>query len=91
MKILATNILSPLGSTTEANYRAVRQGRTALASHAAGTRGVPFPFCAALFADGEPDFVSLCIESAAEALGRAEIGKRRTVFILSTTKGVIGR
>lgn len=91
MKILATNILSPLGSTTEANYRAVRQGRTALASHAAGTRGVPFPFCAALFADGEPDFVSLCVESATEALSHAQIDKLRTVFILSTTKGVIGR
>lgn len=91
MKILATNILSPLGSTTEANYRAVRQGSTALASHAAGTRGVPFPFCAALFADGEPDFVSLCVESATEALSHAQIDKLRTVFILSTTKGVIGR
>lgn len=91
MKILATNILSLLGSTTEANYRAVRQGRTALASHAAGTRGVPFPFCAALFADGEPDFVNLCVESATEALSHARIDKLRTVFILSTTKGVIGR
>ena len=78
MKILATNILSPLGSTTEANYRAVRQGRTALASHAAGTRGVPFPFCAALFADSEPDFVNLCVESATEALYHARIDKLRT-------------
>lgn len=91
MKILATNILSPLGSTTEANYRAVRQGKAALSAHAAGTRGVPFPFCAALFADAEPDFVSLCVESATEALSHAAIDKLRTIFILSTTKGVIGR
>lgn len=91
MKILASNITSPLGATTDANYRAVRRGETALSNHAAGTRGIPFAFCGGLFADGEPDFIDMCTKSAAEALSRVKIDKSRTAFILSTTKSVIGR
>lgn len=95
MRVLSTNILSPLGSTTEENYRAVSQGRTALAQHTAGTRGIPFSFCAGMFAE-LPDFTDLCIRSAREALSRVRLspsagGSRgKALFILSTTKGRMG-
>lgn len=87
MDIIATNITSPLGRTTEENYNAVVNGRTALRQHNAGERGVPFDYCAALF-DEKPQFEALAYTSASEALSRAEgIDLSRTVFILSSTKG----
>lgn len=91
MYLKATNIISPLGGTTEENYEAVRGGRTAVHRYEAGTRGVPFPIAAALFAE-EPDFVTLAVRSAREALKETKIDTKssRTLFILSTTKGEIG-
>lgn len=100
MFILSTNITSPMGLTTTDNYRAAAAGRTALAHHTAGRRGVPFGFEAALFSEeqwrglmlpGHTRFESLALRSAREAIGHADIdvGSPRTVFILSTTKGDI--
>jgi len=92
MYLKATNITSPLGDTTEENYEAVRNGRTAIHRYGAGVRGVPFPIAAALFTE-EPDFVRLAIKSANEALLHADdidVASSRTLFILSTTKGEIG-
>ena len=87
MRIISSNITSPLGTTTEENYRAVRSGRSACLPHKAGERDVPFDFCAALFP--EPiDFERLAISSATDALGKAgKIDTERTILILSTTKG----
>mgnify|MGYP004505441573 CR=1 FL=1 len=92
MYLKATNITSPLGDTTEENYEAVRNGRTAIRRYGAGVRGVPFPIAAALFTE-EPDFVRLAIKSAHEALLHADsidVASSRTLFVLSTTKGEIG-
>ena len=90
MEIIATNITSPIGRTTEENYQAVRKGCSALRQHKAGERGVPFEFCAALFEE-EPLFEELAYTSAAEAISQLnDIDLARTVFILSTTKGEIG-
>ena len=97
--LLSTNITSPLGMTTEENYLAVRLGRTALAHHD-NSRGVPFPFHAALFSDeqwaditlpGHTRFESMVLRSVREALThtRIDVSGHRTVFILSTTKGDI--
>ena len=85
MKILATNITSPLGNTTEENYFAVRSGMTGVAHHAAGTRCVPFDIEASLFSV-EPDFEALCLASASEALCHTTIDPSRTIFILSSAK-----
>ena len=91
MKVIASNITSPLGCTTEANYRAVREGRTVLRQHEAGERGVPFRFCASLFQE-QPEFEELAFQSASEALMQVKesVDLSRTVFILSTTKGDLG-
>ena len=100
MYLLSTNITSPLGLTTLDNYHAVSAGNSALKHHEAGTRGVPFPFEAALFSDrqwqeillpGMTHFESLVVRSAQEALSHTDIdtASQRTLFILSTTKGDI--
>ena len=92
MRVLATNIISPLGSTTEENYQALLQGKTALRHYVAGTRNIPFDFCASMFPE-RPDFTDLCIQSAKEAMDKAESsplgGDRGGLFLLSTTKGKI--
>ena len=91
MYLKATNIISPLGETTEANYSSVSEGRTGICKHETGTRDVPFPFCASLFSSPR-DFVELASSSAREALSHThiEVASSRTLFVLSTTKGVIG-
>lgn len=67
MRILATNITSPLGNTTEENYLAVRSGMTGVKHLIAGTRGVPFEMEASIFSE-EPDFEELCVASAMAVL-----------------------
>lgn len=100
MHLLSTNIISPLGTTTLDNYRAVKSGMTALKHHEAGTCGVPFPFEAALISEetwrgvmleGMTRFESLVTMSVRKALeGTAvDTASPRTLFILSTTKGDI--
>lgn len=87
VRIISTNIISPLGDTTEENYRAVRAGKSACLPHEAGERGVPFDFCAALF-QRACSFEDLAIRSAKDAINKAKgIALDRTLYILSTTKG----
>ena len=89
MDIIATNITSPLGITTDENLNAVVNGHTALRRHEAGERGVPFVYCASLFEE-TPDFEVLAYDSASRAIAEVkDIDRRRTVFILSSTKGDI--
>lgn len=90
MEIIATNITSPLGRTTDENYQAVRKGHSALRQYKNNERGVPFEFCAALFEEETP-FEVLAYSSAKEAISQVDcINLARTVYILSTTKGEIG-
>ena len=76
ISVLSTNITSPLGFTTEQNYRAVRSGVSALKRYE-GLWGLPEPFTASLFSeeqnaelalDGYTRFESLAIHSVREAL-----------------------
>lgn len=96
--IISDNILSPLGSTSAENYRAVREGRSSLAEYPAGSRGVPEAFCASLFSEGQNEammtagltsFESAVAVSARKAIADSGIAVEggRTVLILSTTKG----
>lgn len=96
IKVLATNITSPLGMTTEQNFLAIMQGRTAL-GRCEGEFGIPEPVCASVFsrlqkeqlhAEGFSAFESLVISSAQEALAQTAVdtASDRTIFILSTTK-----
>lgn len=98
-EIAATNIISPLGRTTEENLLSVLAGRSAL-SHYDGRDSFPEPFTAAAFSpagtasmavEGFTRFESLVIRSVEDALSRTTVdtGSDRTIFILSTTKADI--
>lgn len=94
--ILSTNIISPLGFTTEENLAALRSGNTALRV-VDDSYGVPGRNCyAALSSDqnsklsipGLNRFTSLVVRSAQDALSRCpqfDVKSPRNIFILSTT------
>ena len=95
--VIATNVTSPLGFTTEANYLAVKSGRSALRRYDRQW-GLPEPFCASLFTDGQQRalsvdgltrFESLVVRSVGAALEQCpelDVASGRVVFVLSTTK-----
>lgn len=101
---IADNIISPLGFTTERNYQAVKAGESSIQLHERHW-GIPEPFMASLFKDGEidnefdklrpackyTDFEKAIILSIDKALQQAAINPSsdRVQFILSTTKGNI--
>lgn len=96
IKVLSTNITSPLGFTTHQNYVAVRAGRSVLSSYTQW-RNIPEQFTASLFSDAQMDdlmvegftrFESIVIRSVGEALSHIDLDvtSPRVLFILSTTK-----
>jgi len=97
--IIADNIISPLGSTTGANYRAVKAGKTALRPYN-NVSGIPFPFTAALFSEEQKEefttggltlFESLAVTSIRKALEGCQIPlDSRTCLVISSTKQNIG-
>ena len=93
--IIADNIISPLGFSSEENYLALKSGKTALCRYE-NRNGIPFPFTASLFTpeqiqdlsiEGYTTFESLAIRSITEALKQVDIKlDDRTALILSSTK-----
>lgn len=98
---LSDYILSPLGKGTEANYLAIRDGRSALRCFE-GRWGLPEPFVASLFdeealaaemhtlqLDAYTPFEQVLIASIRGALEKEPINtaSSKVVFIVSTTKG----
>lgn len=97
LKVVSTNIVSPLGMSSQENWRAVMQGRFAL-RRLENYKGIPLPFVASVFTpeqveklavEGFTRFESLAIRSIKEALTHTDLDVHgeRTIFILSTTKG----
>ncbi|MBP5715864.1 MAG: hypothetical protein J6W69_01980, partial [Bacteroidales bacterium] len=95
VNIIADNILSPLGETTEANLRAVREGRSALCEHR--LEGVPEPCFASLleppltFAEGIERTIRASLANAASRGVEVDVTSADVVFIISTTKGNIAQ
>ena len=93
--IIADNIISPLGFSSEENYLALKSNKTALCRYE-HRNGIPFPFTASLFTpeqiqdlsiEGYTTFESLAIRSVTEALKQVDIKlDDRTALILSSTK-----
>lgn len=97
--ILAHNITSPLGITSQENLDAVLQGRTAIHNWT-DRLDMPCAFTASLFDEtffkkiarqGCSRFESLAISSAQKAIASAgvDVADGKTLFILSSTKGNI--
>ena len=88
VSVLADNVISPLGGTSEENYQAVKEGKSAIRAYAPMTAGIPNGFVASLLSS---DFEELAFRSAQKAIDASgiNISSTRTVFILSSTKGSI--
>ena len=88
VSVLADNVISPLGGTSEENYQAVKEGKSAIHAYAPMTAGIPNGFVASLLSS---DFEELAFRSAQKAIDASgiNISSTRTVFILSSTKGSI--
>lgn len=86
--IIADNIISPLGETSEDNYLSVKSGRSGIRAYEPGTCNIPEGFNASLLFE---DFETLALKSAQKAMGNVqlELKGKRTAFILSSTKGNI--
>lgn len=93
--IIADNIISPLGETSEENYLSVKAGRSGIRAYEPGTCNIPEGFYASLLFE---DFETLALRSAQKAIanaqktignGRLELKGKHTAFILSSTKGNI--
>ena len=100
--IIADNIISPLGETSEENYLSVKAGRSGIRAYEPGTCNIPEGFYASLLFE---DFETLALKSALKAIANAlknienaqktignmrlELKGKRTAFILSSTKGNI--
>lgn len=93
--IIADNIISPLGETSEENYLSVKSGRSGIRAYEPGTCNIPEGFNASLLFE---DFETLALRSAQKAIANAqktmgnaqlELKGKRTAFILSSTKGNI--
>lgn len=99
IRVLTTDILSPLAAGSRQNYEALKEGRSSLQT-LQGWHGIKDPFCACVFSaqqdeamhiEGFTRFESMVINSVGRALGKLEgkLDLERTVFILSTTKADI--
>lgn len=93
--IIADNIISPLGETSEENYLSVKAGRSGIRAYEPGTCNIPEGFYASLLFE---DFETLALKSAQKAIANAqktmgnarlELKGKHTAFILSSTKGNI--
>ena len=102
--VLADNIISPLGNTSEENYLSVKAGKSMLHTYEPGSHGIQEKFCASLIehtsleVDGvnqkveqRTSFERLAFASARQAIQQSgiDISCHRVLFILSTTKGAI--
>lgn len=67
--IIADNIISPLGETSEENYLSVKAGRSGIRAYEPGTCNIPEGFYASLLFE---DFETLAIRSAQKAIANAQ-------------------
>ena len=69
--VIADNIISPLGTSTQANYQAVKAGKSALRLYREAP-GIPFSFTASLFSDEQKKEFLIDGYTAFESLAMAE-------------------
>jgi len=86
--VLADNIISPLGESSEENYLSVKTGKSGIRAYAPMSKGIPEGFMASLMSSPFEDLAFRSVEKALKA-SQIEVDRTRTVFILSSTKGAI--
>lgn len=98
----ADNILSPLGKTSDDNYRALLAGKSMLHT-CSDSRGLLEDYTASLFSadqwndilseDAPTPFEALALSSIRQALQNADfdISSPRVILIISTTKGAVNQ
>jgi 3-oxoacyl-[acyl-carrier-protein] synthase-1 len=97
--VVAENIWSPLGTTTEENFEALKKDRSGIRLHE-DPRLSPTPFYASLFPEGtqgapskkgHTKFEQLLIASITTALSQTQIDLQdhKTALVISSTKGNI--
>lgn len=86
--VLADNVISPLGETSEENYLAVKAGKSGIHVYAEGSHGIPDGFVGSLMSR---DFEELVLESAKKAVeaSHVDVAHEKVAFVLSSTKGPI--
>lgn len=86
--VLADNIISPLGDTSEDNYLSVKAGKSGIRSYSPNTLGIPEGFTASIM---QADFEDLAFQSAKKAVlaSNIDVSQKNVAFILSSTKGAI--
>ena len=67
--IIADNIISPLGETSEENYLSVKAGKSGIRAYEPGTCNIPEGFYASLLFE---DFETLALRSAQKAIANAQ-------------------
>lgn len=86
--VLADNIISPLGDTSEDNYLSVKAGKSGIRTYSPNTLGIPEGFTASIM---QADFEDLAFQSAKKAVlaSNIDVSQKNVAFILSSTKGAI--
>ena len=86
--VLADNVISPLGETSEENYLAVKAGKAGIHAYAEDSHGIPDGFVGSLMSR---DFEELILESAKKAIeaSHVDVAHEKVAFVLSSTKGPI--
>ena len=87
IRVVAHNIISPLGKNSIENYNAVKQGVSSLKRYE-GKYNIPEPFCASLFEE-ESDFQELAISSIDDATKALDFSGKHILLVISTVKGNI--
>lgn len=106
IEVIADNIISPIGTDSDANLKAILNGRSEIKVYH-DAFDVPEPFCASLLhrdyisskareigADNDYSFFEqLCILSAHTALEETDVNPtdKDVIFIVSTTKGNVDK
>jgi 3-oxoacyl-[acyl-carrier-protein] synthase I len=87
--VIADNIISPLGGTTEANYQALKQGKSGLRKHAATEIHVPQDYVASLLSDQLiKDCADMVVAGSMDACATDALSRFERIALASARKAI---
>jgi 3-oxoacyl-[acyl-carrier-protein] synthase I len=87
--VIADNIISPLGDTTEANYQALKQGKSGLRKYAATEMHVPQDYVASLLSDQQIKDYADVVATEDLVAGNADTLSRFELIALTSARKAI--